>query len=273
MNDLATDNPEATGADNPATEPATSTNGTGASGGQASEATPAGELFKGIDPNRLPPEIKSHYDSMLRDYRDKTAKLSEATKSEVAKAVEAFKSKAELYDQIAQQEDFVKQWNEYVQKANAPQNGAESNPIEQKLKELETKIQLSETEKITDAFAEAVNEKGEKMHPDFDELNGISIGRTNNGEEFSLLRACIELSPGKSPQERLAMGYKQAKALRDSIFEAGKKAGMGRLQAKAQNGTIPPTNTGGEVLSVTEKRPKSAREALEMAKKGMVVSR
>lgn len=281
--DLATDNSAATGADNLATEPANDANGTGTTTGQAPGATPGDDLFKGVDPNRLSPELKQSYDSMLRDYREKTTKLSETTKSEVQKATEAYRQKAEHYDQIAREESFVKQWNEYVQKAQSVQaNGQEanSNPelaqMKATLNEMTQKIQMSELSQVTDSFAEAVNEKGEKMHPDFDQLNGMSIGQLNsNGkqENFSLLRACIELSTGKTPQERLANGYKSAKALRDSIFDEGKKAGMGRLQQKIQNGSLPPSNAAGEVLSVTDKRPKTAHEALAMARRGQVVSR
>jgi len=138
---------------------------------------------------------------------------------------------------------------------------------------MEQKIQLTELSKVTDSFAEAVNEKGEKIHPDFDRLNEFVIGKANGSEEYSLLRACIELSPGKSPQERLTMGYKAAKELHDKIFEEGKKAGMGRVQAKVLNGTNPPSLSSGDVLSVTDKKPKNAREALAMARRGQVVSR
>lgn len=281
MSDLATDNPGTVTADNPVTEPAAPGDGTSATSGQAPGAAPATDLFKGVDPNRLPPEVKAHYDSMLRDYREKTAKLSETTKSEIAKATEAYRQKAELYDQIATQDEFVKMWNDYVQKAQAQPGGVDKNgdPILAEMKaqiqQMNEKIQMTEMQQVTEAFAEAVNEKGEKLHPDFDALNEIVIGQLPNGkdaEPFSLLRACIELAQG-SPQDKLANGYKMAKAVRDAIFEEGKKAGMGRLQAKVLNGTNPPTNGAGEVLSVTDKKPRNAREAIALAKKGVVVSR
>lgn len=284
MNDLATDNPNTAIADNPQMEPASPVSGTSAPGGQASEAAPAGELFKGVDPNRLPPEAKAHYDSMLRDYREKTAKLSESTKSEVEKAVQAYREKATFYDQIANQPDFVERWNSYVQESQAKstvdENGDPVTQVKAELSQLRQEIQrekqMTEINQVTEAFAEAVSDKGEKLHPEFDQLNTLSIGQLQEGDkaqEFSLLRAGIELAQGNSPQEKLANGYKAAKAVYDSIFEAGKKAGMGRLQTKLLNGTNPPSNSGGEVLSVTEKRPKSAREAFEMAKRNQVVSR
>ena len=51
-------------------------------------------------------------------------KSSEMTKTEIAKAVEAYKQKAETYDQITQQQEFVDRWNKFVQERNAaPQDG------------------------------------------------------------------------------------------------------------------------------------------------------
>ncbi len=282
MDDLsANDNPAVEVADNPVTEPATSSNGTGADGGQAQGGAPTNELFKGVDPNRLPPEVRAHYDSMLKDYREKTGKLSETIKSESAKATEAYRQKAEFYDQIAQQQEFVKQWNDYVQKQSASGTPAqEGDPVLTQLKEqineVTQKLQLTEMQQIADAFAEAVDEKGNKIHPEFDTLNTFHLGSMKSGagsDDFSLLRGCIELAPGNSPQEKLANGYKAAKAVYDSIFEAGKKAGMGRLQTKSANGSLPPSNSSGAELQVTDKKPKNAHEALAMARRGQMVSR
>lgn len=277
MDDLTNSTPGSGGAATPATEPAAST-GTVPTNGEASgQGAPGGEeSFTRLDPRTLPPQLKQSYDAMLRDYKEKTTKLSEMTKSEVAKAVEAYKQKAELYDQVAGTEDFVKMWNDYVQKSQgANPNADPADPVaklQTELQQMKQSLEKQELSKVTDAFAEAKNEKGELVNPDFDELNGIVIGK-HGDKEFSLLRACIELSGAKSPQERLTIGYKTAKAIKDQIFEAGKKAGMGRLQTKVLNGSHPPSGANGEVATVTDKRPKSAREALAMAKKGVVVSR
>jgi hypothetical protein len=281
MEDLADDNSTLTATDNPQEPVVVSNVETVATGGQAQEATPASDLFQGIDPKTLPPQAKAAYDSMLKDYRDKTGKLSETLKSEVTKATDAYRQKAEFYDQIATQEEFVRQWNEYVQKAQAtPQAEQAGDPallqMKQQLQEMNQKIQLSEMSQVTEAFAEAVNEKGEALHPEFDNLNTIQIGKleiAGQAEDFSLLRGCVELASGATPQEKLANGYKSAKAVYDTIYEAGKKAGMGRLQAKAMNGALPPSNSSGDTLTMTEKKPRNAREALDMAKRGQVVSR
>lgn len=286
MEDLTTGNPAETMAGNPSSEPASSTEGTGTTNGEARQSATAQDSFipQGVDLSTLPPNLRQHVEKinadMVRGFTEKTTKLSETIKSESAKAAEAFKQKAELYDQIATQEEFVKMWNEHVQKAQATATGQDPNdPVAQmkaQLQEMQQKMQLSETAQITDAFAEAVNEKGEKLHPEFDRLNAIMLGKFQDGqtvEDFSLLRACIELSQGRNPQEKLANGYKSAKANYDAIFEEGKKAGMGRQQAKALNGSLPPSNSIGETLTVTEKKPRNAHEALAMAKKGVMVSR
>lgn len=275
---ISADNPVTTGSDNPATEPVSTVNGTSTTDGQAQGGAPDADLFKGIDPRTLPPQAKAAYDSMLKDYRDKTSRLSETIKTEKEKAIEAYRQKAEYYDQFSTQDEFVKQWNDYVQKQQAGTNesGDPVSELKTQLQEMQHKIQISELSQVTDAFVEAVDDKGQKLHPDFDKLNSIMLGTINEGgrqQPFSLLRAAVELDKSQDPQEKLANGYKAAKAQYDAIFEAGRKAGMGRMQSKVLNGTNPPSGSNGETLSLTEKRPKSAKEALEMAKKGLMVSR
>lgn len=288
MTDSSVGTSEVVADGNPQVEPDVSTNGTNNSSGEASQSATTQDSFipEGVDVNTLPPSVRAVVEKinkdMVRGFTEKTSKLSETIKSEAAKATEAYKSKAEIYDQIAAQEEFVKQWNEYVQKSQVkgenPQNPGDPvlTEMKAKLDEMNQKIQMTEMAQITDAFAEAVNEKGEKLHADFDTLNEIMIGEWTDGQEkepFSLLRASVELAPGKSPQEKLANGYKMAKQVRDAIFEEGRKAGMGRVQQKVSNGTNPPSHSIGDTLSVTEKRPKNAAEALALARKGTIVSR
>ena len=260
-----------------------STNVTVQTNGDAGQSAPIEETFTKVDVNTLPPQLQESYKNMLRDYKEKTQKIAETVKSEVAKSTESLRSKAEYYDSIVGQEPFVKQWNEYVRKVNEAESvntgSSVANPeltqLKAKVQEVSQKLQEAELSQVTDAFAEAVNEKGEKINPYFEKLNEMSIGQIQNGnqaEDFSLLRACVELSQANSPHEKLAMGYKKAEEVYNAIFEEGRKAGMGRIQTKVLNGSQPPTNVGG-ALSMTEKKPKTAREALEMAKKGIMVSR
>lgn len=281
MTDLSNSTPETDGTATAEMPPVPGT-GTVQTSGEANDGqgAPADEGFTHVDPKTLPPQLRSAYDNMLKDYKNKTTSLSETIKQETERAVQAYREKASQYDQISTQEEFVKMWNDYVQKSQSQGQAQEGDPVlnqmKQQLQEMSQKIQVSEMTQVTDAFAEAINEKGEKIHPDFDSLNSISLGKIQNGnnvEDFSLLRACIELSQGKTPQERLANGYKLAKSAHDSIFESGRKAGMGRMERKIQNSSLPPSHSSGDVLNMTDKKPKNAREALEMAKKGLVVSR
>lgn len=284
---LTAGNPATTTTGNPSTDPAAA-NGTSNQTGEAAQTQGAtgSETFipQGLDLNTLPQSVRAHIEKinadMVRGFTEKTTKLSETIKTETQKATEAYKQKAEFYDQISTQDEFVRMWNEYVQKTGTAPTGADPNDPVSELKSqvqaMQQKVAASEMKQVTDAFAEAKNEKGELLNPHFDELNSLIIGKHGEGDtaqEYSLLRAAIELAPGKTPQEKLANGYKAAKQLHDAIFEAGKKAGMGRLQAKVLNGTNPPSGSNGDMLSVTEKKPKSAREALEMARKGVMVSR
>ncbi len=276
--DLTNSTPEAGGAATPETAPDTTT-GTVPPDSQANgEGAPIGEeSFTSLDPRTLPPQLKASYDNMLKDYKAKTSSLSERIKAESAKAAEAYRQEAEQYRTIAGQEKFVEMWNKYVQESQSQGQPTDGDPkltqLEQKFEEINQKLQAAETNQIMEAFADAVNEKGQKLHADFDELNSTSIVKTPDGKDFSLLNLCVKLAPGANPQEKLANGYKFAKQAYSGIFEAGRKAGMGRLQAKIQNGTQPPTNSTGDGLSFTDKKPKSAREALEMARKGQLVSR
>jgi len=285
MTDLTAGNPEVVIEGNP-NGTLDNTNGTGTSNGEASQSATAQDSFipQGVDINTLPPNVRAMVDKinkdMVRGFTEKTTKLSETTKAEVEKAVQSYREKASTYDQIASQEEFVKQWNEYVQKSQQSQDSGNPNDpklskLEAQLQEMSQKMQISELSQITEAFAGAEDEKGNKIHPQFDEFNSIALGKLTKGdqsEEFSLLRACVELAEGDHTQ-KLANGYKMAKAVYDSIFESGKKAGMGRLAQKAQNGTLPPSSSVGDALTMTEKKPKNAREALEMARRGQVVSR
>lgn len=274
------------GSDNAATSTQTpaSTNGTAPTNGDARQSAPVEEGFTKVDPNTLPPQLREAYNNMLRDYKDKTTKVSETVKAQLAKELEPYRTKAQTYDQIIQRKEFVEKWNAYVEEENRKsqqQNVDPNDPNAKLLQEVEQmkKVQAEtqmeiRTAKALDtlnAFAEAVNEKGEKLHPDFDKLAGYSLGQHQNAGNYDLLRTAIELASGNSPQEKLDNGYKAAKAVHDAIFEEGKKAGMGRLQDKVRNATTPPSTVAPSKF--VNERPKDMLEALEWAKKGIAVQR
>lgn len=278
MDTLSSDNAGAAVADNQGTGPAAGASATAQPAGQvAGQSAPGEDIFKGIDPNRLPPELRSVHDSMLRDYRSKTEKLSETVKTQLAKELDPWKKDAEMYRQLSAHEEFVKQWNSYAERTNTQQqqqSAVQSLPPEiqerlQKVDMIEQKFQEAEAERAISVFKEAVDEKGEMLHPDFEKFVDIPLGTHPKTGDFSLMRACVELSPGESLTEKMEAGYQQAKAAYDRIFEEGKKAGMGRLQAKVLNSTQPPSN--GTAAKTTTSMPKNAHEAMRLARQGIVV--
>jgi vacuolar-type H+-ATPase subunit H len=277
-NTISSDNPAAAVADNPVTEPAAAASGTVQQGGQVNGQTaPAPENLGGVDPNRLPPSLKKAYDDMLKDYREKTTSLAEKVKAETAKAIEAYKSKAEFYDQFTKHDELVKYYNDYAQRLQQKatqqqeQTGQVSNKVMQEIQQIKTELQAAKTLEYVNAFADAKNEKGELLHPDFGKLSGFKIGKHQQAGDYDLLRASVELAPGNTPQEKLENGYKAAKDTYDAIYEEGRKAGMGRLQAKIKNGSLPPSSSAA--TSTAPRRPKDAMEALQFARQGLDVAR
>jgi hypothetical protein len=282
---ISTATPGPTGMATPETGTSPSVNGNGSLNGEANRQGATGsETFipQGVDLNTLPPQLRQHIEKinsdMVRGFTEKTTKVSEMVKAETAKAVEAFRQKADFYDAFVQNEDLVKTYNDYVQRMS---NQTQTNPndptvqLQEKLKSIELQLKTSEMEQVVDAFANAADEKGNKLNSDFDKLNSILVGEAQgrNGEKnpYSILRAAIELATGNSPTEKLANGYKSAKAVYDAIFEEGKKAGMGRLQDKARNGTFPPSSVNAG--HTAPGRPKNALEALEFARRGLAPNR
>lgn len=267
------DNPTHVVTDNQNSGPVANGTGTAPASGQANgQAAPTDELFKGVDPNQLPPEARKHYDNMLRDYREKTEKLSAERKK--YDGYDAFKEKAELYDQLAAQEEFVKMWNEHVQKANGSQGGSKDPAIaqmEKEVQEMKQKNSQREALEVVSAFQDAVDDKGEKLHPHFDKFNSIMLGTHAEHGEFSLLRAATELVPGANTQEKLANAYKQVESLYNSIFEEGRKHQAGKNLSKFRNSTEAPTISTDKGVFTGDPKSLSAREARELAEKRVVV--
>lgn len=275
-NQISGDTQAAPVVDTPATGQTTDAAGTpqanGQPGGQSGHVE---DIFQGVDPAKLPPELRPHLDSMVRKYREKTEKLSETVKSEVTKATEAYKKKAEFYDQLAAEKEFVDQWNAHVQKRQTVQN-QNVDPTQKELAEikerqaaLELKAAAAENLDAINGFANAKDEKGTLLHPEFDDLSSIMVAtHPETGKEISLIQLAILTAPGNTVQERLDAGYKKAKASYDAIFEKGKKAGMGRLQDKVRGSSMEPSSMHN-VTGQASRAPKNALEALQFAKQGL----
>ena len=278
MPDLPSPTPENGSAATPATEPAPAT-GTVQPNGDAGtrQSAPVEESFTRVDPNTLPPELRHAYDNMLRDYKEGTTKLSERIKSETAKAVEAYKQKAEWYDSALKDEKLVKMINEYVNSAAASNDPSMANlpkELQEKLRkvdEIDQELKQTKAIETVNAFKEAADDKGNLLHPEFEKYQGMTIGTHPELGEYSILRAAVELALGETPAEKLENAYKTVDAMYKSAFEEGRKAGMGRVQEKLKNGSQPPSSVNA--ASTAPRQPKNALEALQFARQGLVPNR
>lgn len=273
-NQISDPNPANGAAANPATDPA-AVNGTVQTNGEANQqGASVEETFGNVDPKTLPPQLRSVYDNMLRGFKEKTTKLSETVKSEVTKATEAYRQKADWYDAALKDEKLVSMINDYVKSLSQASDPSKANippELQQKLEkvdQLERKMQETEALTSINAFAEAKNEKGELLRPDFDKYHSIVIGTHPQAGEYSILRAAIELAPGETPQEKMENGYKAVDAVYKAALEEGKKIGMGRVQTKAQNASFSPSSVAA--TGTAPHRAKNALEALDFARRGLV---
>lgn len=281
MDDLENPNPGTNGAATSETTPAASA-GTVPVGGEANrQSASTEESFTKLDVNTLPPQLKQTYDNMLRDYKQKTTELAEQRKK--YGDYDDVKKKADWYDNVSNQQEFVNMWNEFVEKSNAKPNADPNDPVAQ----LQSRLEKVENERVVErqrmeaiqsieAFANAVNEAGEKVNGDFDKLNELVIGSVQGEDgtlsDFSLLRAAMELAPGKTLQERITNGYQAAQKLYQSILEEGRKAGMGKMLSKFKNSTEVPGHLSTDKGVFTgDAKALSAREARELAEKKVVV--
>ena len=145
-----TANPQV-GADSSVSE---SQNESGQSDGQ--NETDSQEGLGNIDPKTLPPALKAVYDNLYRDYQKKTTSIAERVKAEVAKSVSGYKEKAEQFEQIVNNDEFVKMWNDYVEKAKSAQsNGQPVDEVSKKLQDIEVKLKTQESLEAINIFADA----------------------------------------------------------------------------------------------------------------------
>lgn len=254
-------------------------NGNTQTTGEAGQGATGTENFlpQGVDLNTLPPAVRTELDrinkEMVRGFTAKTQKLAEDQKK--YEGYDTLKQKAEAYDRVASDKDFNRVWQEHMQKvAQAKANGTaapSTEKLEAKLQEIESKLQQAEFSEVVKGFSEAKDDKGDLLRPDFADLKSISLGANGAGDEYNLLRACVELAPGKSPQEMLENGYKTAKAIRDQILDEGRKQGMGKMMAKVRNSTQAPTITSDKAVFNGDPKKVSVREARELAEKGVVL--
>lgn len=293
-------NPEMSVAANPSPEPASPSTGTvQTQNGQADpgrQTAPVEETFFTGDPKTLPPQLRQAYDNMLRDYKDKTGKLSEERKT-----LEAVKQKADAFDQLAGDQRFITWYNdltkpqqEQVKSEMADDMGVSDEEMaavlagdknalvsilkkfsgqnETQLKELLYKNQVSEASEIINAFAEAKDDKGKALHPNFEKLEALSLGSVD------LISAFLQLD-GQPAQgydqymQKMQRAYQAADKFYTQIYEEGRKAGLGLVQRKAMNATEAPAVSGPASVFTGDPKKLDARTAMRLAREGVVVPR
>lgn len=248
-------------------EPVSSDNGTAEhsdGNGVTGEAQPAEEQFGGVDIKSLPKEIqtllKEKHDAMLRDYKDKTTKVAEERKK-----LEPLSKKAEALDQLLQDQEFVNWWKakNNPESAEPPQELTKEQILEQKIQQIETELIEKESINAVNTFAEEVDEKGQKLRPDFEEL-------ANEG----LISGYLQLNPPKTKKEfndKLNEAYTWSKTMATKFKEAGRKQAYEEMQKKAAISTLPPQTGAKGVYDGPDPKTIDAATAVALARKGVRV--
>jgi len=269
-------------------ETATQGTGTGTSvedngqpNGEATEGQSAtgSENFipQGVDVNSLPPALRAHVEKinkeMVRGFTEKTQQLAEKIKAETEKSVSSYKQKAEWFDRVSANDVARERINKVIEELTREaqqqqqQTGHVDESLKQEVRQIKTELETEKMTQYVNAFADAKDEKGTPLHPEFEKYASLSVGKLPDGSSASLLRIAAMVAPGNTAQEKLTNGYKAAEQFYKSILEEGRKLGMGRVQAKVRNGSIPPTSSAS--TNVANRRPKNALEAIEMARQGL----
>lgn len=285
----ASPTPEAAPAATPATtpEPAAAAPATGTAEPSTSEApaaptaeapgeaAPSEETFLSGDVKSLPPELRKHYDNMLRDYKKKTGEIADVRKKadffdqlskdqrvvefvnklsrgeqDAEKQLEKAKQEIELSDEefekgLSSKSEFLKMMSKVARESNAD--------LQTKLEE--TRAQLMETKK-----AESIDAFAEQGHQDIYDLENYGF---------------ISYQFRVNPQMRLEDAYANAKQVHDDIYKKGFEKGRADLQASMQKkiaaSTEKPTASPGAAYTGPDPKKLTAAEALAWARKGVVV--
>lgn len=294
----------------PATGPAPSATGTVPNGSEAGpgQSAPTEESFTNVDPNSLPPELRSKYDNMLRDYKSKTQQIADERR-----AIDGKLKKADVLEQLEQHPKYpelVRFWNgltnkeqqAVVDQQNGEQNGqarperptaqewdaaridpslmpdliqreiqAERHDLQGRHAELQREqaavkqsMLQRDAREILDAYADAKDEKGEKLHPDFDELAEKGL--------IPMFLDKMDAQDKRDMSKAVSVAYQKAKEVADHFYSKGKNSALGTIQQKATQSTEPPSITAGETYNGTDPKKISVKEAILLGKKGVRVT-
>lgn len=300
MLDTATSPTPEVQAATPATQEPAGSNGTATSNGSDANrqagAAPSEDTFLSGDPSKLPPEVRQHYDNMLKDYKQKTQAIAEERKR-----LPELEKKAKSYDQITsdqQIKDYLAglsrgeraQFKE--QKAQAEKRLGEKISDEkfakafeskegflgmleeaiqdgrakdqQEIAELKQKVGLNETADAIESVASEIDKSSKQpLRPDFYDL-----------DEDKLITGYLQVNRPKNSQEVRTMtvqAYEWAKAIKAKYTEMGRAEALKVIQAKAQNSSEPPTVTSKGAYSGPDPKKVDVSEAVALARKGIRV--
>ncbi len=247
---VTTDNSTVSQPSGPATTPATTPTPTTS----APEASPDVSLAN-IDPSKLPPELKSSYDSMLSDYRKKTAEIANQRKE-----YEAAVEKAKQFDMLASDQEIVAMVNKkYAQPQTnevAPYNNEYIDPVvAERLSKLESELTVRDARLVVKDF--------QSQHDDFNDYKDLITGY-------------VQLNPPKNNSEKemqrvLEAGYNYFKGLKEQWRGEGKKEGLQRVAEKASQTTLAPSPAVPGAFT-GEAKKLSVADAVELARKGQRVN-
>lgn len=259
--------PETVVAATPVTEPVVSEKGTAetsSGNGVSGEAQPAEEQFGGVDIKSLPKEIQSllkeKHDAMLRDYKEKTTKLAEERKK-----FDPISKKAEALDQLLQDQKFI-EWYQKTQNPEPDQNAqplSEQEILKQELESIKAELTNKEAIETVMAFENEVDDKGQKLRPDYQELS-----------DEGLISGYLKINPPKGKHEfsaKLNEAYTWAKTMATKFKEAGRKQAYEEMQKKAAGSTLPPQTSAKGTYDGIDPRKLTAAEAVAYAQKGIRV--
>jgi len=263
MSDQIDPTPTATATATPAATPEPVANATGTvnpntnTNGEAQrtqgQAAPVEDSFTEVNAQSLPPTERAAYDNMLRDYKKKTAGIAEIRRK--ADAFDAWQRQQAAAQRGPTKEDFEQAFNDKDAFTNFLNKAAE--PVVQELRQ--TKQELAATR--ADLFVKDFKAK----HADFDDL-----------DSDGLITGYVQLNPPSGEGEwldRVKEAYNYAKKLRSKYEDQGYKRGLTRLEQKAAQSTELPSGSPAQVYSGGDPTKITAKEAVELAMRGIRVPR
>lgn len=277
--------PEGVAADNPVTEPVKAQDGTVQQDGNTGEASTqngqtasSAESFTNVDPNSLAPELKESYNNMLRDYKRKTAEIADKRRS-----IQEVEEKANRFDQISSDEAFVKFYNGYGKETPSSPD-AESSTVDDEedfTKAFESRENFAKyVQKINGTLKEQLEvtqkdlqvQKADRLISSFKSRAGNEDFESLNRD--GLVTGYVQLNRPKSEAEwekTLTSARDYARKIYGSARQEGKREALGTIEKKVESSSEVPTESPSQIYSGTAPKELSAREAMELARKGIKV--